>query len=154
MPDCRKGILQREGRAPRLGNHLHSPPLYSVNQYNDVLHQSTRFYSEFWYITKVSPCALSFWYVHVKKRMNHLFQATLSYQDPLSLASSLPGDPTHNYLSDSLTINQQYCSLIFADFLWLSLQCRSVRTFSSEKILQKAQRTKAKLNAGISFDDG
>ena len=47
MPDCRKGILQIEGRAPRLGNHLHSPPLYYVNQYNDVLHQSTRFYSEF-----------------------------------------------------------------------------------------------------------
>ena len=47
IPDYRKGILQREGRAPRLGNHLHSPPLYYVNQYNDVLHQSTRFYSEF-----------------------------------------------------------------------------------------------------------
>ena len=46
--------------------------VYYVNQYNDVLHQSTRFYSEFWYITKVSPCVCIFFliYVFIRKRSN------------------------------------------------------------------------------------
>ena len=46
-------------------------------------------------------------------QMNNLFQATLSYND-LSLASSLPGEPTPKYQSDQLTINQQCWSLIFS----------------------------------------
>ena len=44
-------------------------------------------------------------------QMNNLFQTTLSYND-LSLASSLPGEPTPKNQSDQLTINQQCWSLI------------------------------------------